>query len=111
MVTGGFLSFWWYESGTDVVVYAGLISFSPAFVVLCLSSCGFLFQRQKVSRDLHIPLSHIALANPVYPGLSLEKMDDLFGVTELLQQKEDPEHSSTPAQADKATESHVERVA
>jgi hypothetical protein len=29
----------------------------------------------------------------------------------LLQQKEDPEHSSTPAQADKATESHVERVA
>ncbi|KAJ6092979.1 hypothetical protein N7486_008268 [Penicillium sp. IBT 16267x] len=48
---------------------------------------------------------------PETKGMSLENMDDLFGVTELLQQKEGLEHSSTPAQADKATESRVERVA
>ncbi|KAJ5524978.1 hypothetical protein N7494_011628 [Penicillium frequentans] len=47
---------------------------------------------------------------PETKGMSLEKMDDLFGVTELLQQKEDLEHNSTPAPVDKTTESHVERV-
>lgn len=71
----------------------------------------FIPETKGESEHLHIPFSHIALANPIFPGMSLEKMDDLFGVTELLQQKEDLEHNSTPAQVDKATESHVERVA
>ncbi|KAJ5625938.1 hypothetical protein N7510_002247 [Penicillium lagena] len=49
---------------------------------------------------------------PETKGLSLEKMDDLFGVTELVEHKmADPERASTQGDADKATNGeHVERV-
>lgn len=45
--------------------------------------------------------------------MSLEKMDDLFGITELLEQKlADPERASTHGDADKATAGeHVEQAA
>lgn len=47
-------------------------------------------------------------------GMSLEKMDDLFGVTELVRQKEDVEHGENAAHidanTDKATEAHIERA-
>lgn len=47
----------------------------------------------------------------VLAGLSLEKMDDLFGVTELLQHKNaDAERGSNAGDMDKPVESHVERV-
>lgn len=44
--------------------------------------------------------------------MSLEKMDDLFGVTELLEQKlADPERASTHGDEDKATTGeHVEQA-
>lgn len=77
---------------------------------MCVFVWFFIPETKGESEHLQILFSHIALANPVNPGMSLEKMDDLFGVTELLQQKDDLEHSSTPAQVNKATESHVERV-
>ncbi|KAJ6113643.1 hypothetical protein N7523_006960 [Penicillium sp. IBT 18751x] len=49
---------------------------------------------------------------PETKGMSLEKMDDLFGVTELLQQKAaDPEHTLAAEDTNKAVESHVEHVA
>lgn len=44
--------------------------------------------------------------------MSLEKMDDLFGVTELVQQKAaDPEHALAAEDTNKALESQVEHVA
>lgn len=44
-------------------------------------------------------------------GLSLEKMDDLFGVTELLQHKQaDTEHGPDAGDMDKTTESRIERL-
>lgn len=49
---------------------------------------------------------------PETKGLALEKMDDLFGVTELVQQKAaDPEHALAAEDSGKAVESHVEHVA
>ncbi|CEJ54477.1 hypothetical protein PMG11_00785 [Penicillium brasilianum] len=48
---------------------------------------------------------------PETKGLSLEKMDDLFGVTELIQHKAaDPEHGIVTADADKIAGSHVEHA-
>lgn len=49
---------------------------------------------------------------PETKGMSLEKMDDLFGVTELVQQKAaDPEHALAREYTDKALETHVEHAA
>lgn len=39
-------------------------------------------------------------------------MDDLFGITELVQRKNaDPEQGSATGGADKAAEAHIERMA
>ncbi|KAJ5911337.1 Quinate permease [Penicillium subrubescens] len=49
---------------------------------------------------------------PETKGLSLEKMDDLFGVTELIQQKAaDPEQGIVTTDADKIAGTHVEHAA
>jgi Sugar (and other) transporter. len=47
---------------------------------------------------------------PETKGMSLEKMDDLFGVTELVQKTADAEHALA-TDGDKTVESHVEHVA
>ncbi|KAJ5550620.1 hypothetical protein N7535_001435 [Penicillium sp. DV-2018c] len=48
---------------------------------------------------------------PETKGLSLEKMDELFGVTQLLEQKNaDVEGAPTDKGTDKAIHTHVERV-
>lgn len=44
-------------------------------------------------------------------GLSLEKMDELFGVTQLLEHKNaDAERASIGNGVDKSSQVHVERV-
>jgi hypothetical protein len=49
---------------------------------------------------------------PETKGMSLEKMDDLFGVTELVQRKAaDPEHALAREETEKALETHVEHAA
>ncbi|KAJ5224111.1 hypothetical protein N7468_008653 [Penicillium chermesinum] len=48
---------------------------------------------------------------PETKGMALEKMDDLFGVTQLVQNKVDPEHGLDTGHTEKATQSQVERVA
>lgn len=48
----------------------------------------------------------------VSTGLSLEKMDELFGVTQLVEQKNaDAERGSIGDRTSKASQAHVERVA
>jgi hypothetical protein len=45
-------------------------------------------------------------------GMSLEKMDELFGVTQLLDHKNaDAERASISEEAGKTSQAHVERVA
>jgi hypothetical protein len=44
--------------------------------------------------------------------MSLEKMDELFGVTQLFDNKTaDPERASAADDGGKSTQTHVERVA
>ncbi|KAJ6079862.1 hypothetical protein N7467_009615 [Penicillium canescens] len=49
---------------------------------------------------------------PETKGMSLEKMDELFGVTQLFENKTaDPERASAADDVGKSTQTHVERVA
>lgn len=43
-------------------------------------------------------------------GLSLEKMDELFGVTQLLEDKNADAERASIGDGDKASQVHVERV-
>lgn len=42
--------------------------------------------------------------------MALEKMDDLFGVTELVKNKIDTEHGEAPNDTNKAEDTQIERV-
>lgn len=72
------------------------------------SGSGSSFLRLKVRLNATYQ-RHVLIA--VLVGLSLEKMDELFGVTELLQRKNaDAERGSNAGDMNKPVESHVEHV-
>lgn len=53
----------------------------------------------------------VSFANYGVPiGLSLEKMDELFGVTQLLEHKNADAERASIGDGDKSSQVHVERV-
>jgi hypothetical protein len=83
------------------------------FSCFCFSMCVFVWFFIPETKGESIPLIAYngSVANCGVPiGLSLEKMDELFGVTQLVEHKNADAERGSIGEGDKASQAHVERV-
>jgi sugar porter (SP) family MFS transporter len=90
---------------TELTIYLGRISYLLASVSPCLSSFGSSSRRQRVGSSISFPSSivlHCSTFKLTWAsiGLSLEKMDDLFGIS----------HGSTKESADESPAEKQEEI-
>jgi hypothetical protein len=82
------------------------------FSCFCFSMCIFVwFFIPETKGESSLLVIWGLFADDVHIGLSLEKMDELFGVTQMLENKNaDAERGSVGDRGEKSSPVHVEKV-